>query len=128
MPTGARTTRKRRRTIQSSPMSRWRRTSEPPTRRGDSPCWVASANGRIVASLSTYLPKPDSPHFAERARFLYAYASVLRPWRRRGLGKRLLTQVHELMCAHDKTLLTLSTHEAGGHGFLRHIAPAAKLH
>src|SRR5262245_10020833 len=82
----------------------------------DSPCWVASANGRIVGSLSIYLRKSDSPHFAERARFLYAYASVLRPWRRRGLGKRLLAQVHELMCAHDKTLLTLSTHEADGNG------------
>jgi GNAT superfamily N-acetyltransferase len=98
-----------------------------PDPEGDSPCWVASANGRIVASLSAYLPKPDSPHFAERTRFLYAYASVLRPWRRRGLGKRLLTQVHELMCAHDKTLLTLSTHEADGHGFLRHIGAAEKM-
>lgn len=98
-----------------------------PDPEGDSPHWVASANGRIVANLSTYLPKPDSPHFAERARFLHAYGSVLRPWRRRGLGRRLLAQLHELMCAHGKTLLTLSTHEPDGHGFLRHIGAAEKM-
>jgi GNAT superfamily N-acetyltransferase len=93
----------------------------------DSLRWVASANGRIVASLSTYLPKPDGPHFAERARFLHAYGSVLRPWRRRGLGRRLLAQVHDLMCAHDKTLLTVFTHEPDGHDFLRHIGAAEKM-
>jgi hypothetical protein len=98
-----------------------------PDPEGDSPCWVASANGRIVASLSIYLPKPNSPHFAERARFLHAYGSVLRPWRRRGLGRRLLALVHDLMCAHDKTLLTLSTHEPDGHEFLRHIGAAEKM-
>src|SRR5262249_24768337 len=82
-----------------------------PDPEGDCPGWVASANARIVASLPPYLPKPDSPHCAERGRFPHAYASVLRPWRRRGLGRRLLAQVHELMWAHDKTLLTLSPHE-----------------
>jgi GNAT superfamily N-acetyltransferase len=98
-----------------------------PDPEGDSPHWVASADGRIVANLSTYLPKPDSPHFAERARFLHAYGSVLSPWRRRGLGRRLLAQLHELMCAHEKTLLTVSTHEPDGHGFLRHIGAAEKM-
>jgi GNAT superfamily N-acetyltransferase len=98
-----------------------------PDPEGDSLRWVASANGRIVASLWAYLPKPDRPHFAERARFLNAHGSVLRPWRRRGLGRRLLAQAHDLMCAHDKTLLTLSTHEPDGHDFLRHIGAAEKM-
>jgi len=65
-----------------------------PDPEGDSLHWVASANGRIVAGLWAYLPKPESPHYAERASFLNAAGAVLRPWRKRGLTKRLLTQVH----------------------------------
>src|ERR1700738_4924713 len=75
-----------------------------PDPEGDSLRWVASVNGRIVASISAYLPKPDSPHFAERARFLHAYGSVFRQWGRRGLGRRLLGPGHDLLWAHDKTL------------------------
>jgi GNAT superfamily N-acetyltransferase len=88
--------------------------------------WVAVKQGGIVGSVASYLQYPDSPGFAECARFLHAYGAVLKPWRGRGIGTSLLAQVHELMLAHAKTILTLSTDESDGHGFLRHIGASEK--
>jgi len=93
---------------------------------GDSLHWVALHQGGIVGSARSYLQHPDSPGFAERARFLYASGAVLGPWRGRGIGTRLLAQVHGLMLAHAKTTLTFSTEEPDGHGFLRHIGASEK--
>ena len=93
---------------------------------GDRVRRVAVKQGSIVASVSSYLQHPDSPGFAERARFLHASGAVLRPWRGRGIGTSLLAQLHRLMLAHAKTILTLSTEEPDGHGFLRHIGASEK--
>jgi GNAT superfamily N-acetyltransferase/L-amino acid N-acyltransferase YncA len=88
--------------------------------------WVAAHHNRIVGNVETYLLRPSSPDFAERARFLHAYGAVLRPWRGRGIGTKLVAQVHGLMLAHAKTILTLSAQEPDGHGFLRHIGASEK--
>ena len=97
-----------------------------PDPHGDSVQWVAVNQNDIVGSAYSYLRHPDSPGFAEGARFLHAYGAVLKPWRGRGIGTRLLAQIHKLMLAHGKTLLTLSTEEPDGHGFLRHIGASEK--
>ena len=93
---------------------------------GENLHWVAVQQGGIVGSARSYLQHPDSPGFAERARFLHASGAVLTPWRGQGIGTRLLAQVHRLMVAHAKTTLTLSTEEPDGHGFLRHIGASEK--
>jgi GNAT superfamily N-acetyltransferase len=92
----------------------------------DSLHWVAVHQGGIVGSAYSYLQRPDSPGFAEGARFLHASGAVLRPWRGQGIGTRLLAEVHGLMLAHAKSTLTLSTEEPDGHGFLRHIGANEK--
>jgi len=88
--------------------------------------FVAKIPGGIVGSAWSFLFDPDSPNFAERARFLDAHVAVLGPWRACGTGTRLLAAVHALMLAHDKTILTMATHEPDGHGFLRHLGAAEK--
>jgi GNAT superfamily N-acetyltransferase len=97
-----------------------------PSPHGDRLRWVAVEQGGIVGGVSSYLQHPESPGFAERARFLHANGAVLKPWRGRGIGTRLLAQVHGLMLEHVKAILTLSTHEPDGHGFLRHIGASEK--
>jgi GNAT superfamily N-acetyltransferase len=88
--------------------------------------WVAVKQGGIVGSVVSYLQYPASPGFAESSRFLHAYGAVLKSWRGRGIGTSLLAQLHGLMLAHAKTILTLSTDEPDGHGFLRHIGASEK--
>jgi GNAT superfamily N-acetyltransferase len=97
-----------------------------PDPHGDHLCWVAVKQDGIVGSVASYLRYPDSPGFAERARFLHAYGAVLKSWRGRGIGTHLLAQIHGLMLTHAKTILTLSTDEPDGHGFLRHIGASEK--
>ena len=46
--------------------------------------------------------------------------------RRRGAGTLLLREVHALMHALDKTVLTLSAHTAPGHAFLTYVGAVAK--
>ena len=88
--------------------------------------FVAKIPHGIVGSTWSYLLNPGSPNFAERARFLDAHVAVLGPWRGCGVGTRLLAAVHALMLAHNKTILTMATHEQDGHGFLRHLGAAEK--
>src|SRR5205807_10609725 len=89
-----------------------------PDPEGDSLRWVASAHGRIVASLWAYRSRTARISPSARASSMPTDRCCGR--RRRGLGRRLLVQVQDLMCAHDKTLLTLFTHEPDGQDFLRH--------
>jgi GNAT superfamily N-acetyltransferase len=97
-----------------------------PDPHGDHLCWVAVKQDGIVGSVASYLQYRDSPGFAERARFLHASGAVLKSWRGRGIGTSLLAQIHGLMLAHAKTILTFSTDEPDGHGFLRHIGASEK--
>jgi GNAT superfamily N-acetyltransferase len=87
---------------------------------------VARVHGTIVGNASSFLFHPESPNFAERARFLNAHFAVLAPWRGCGIGTRLLAAVQALMLTHDRRILTLSTHEPDGHSFLRDIGAAEK--
>jgi hypothetical protein len=47
--------------------------------------------------------------------------------RRRGVGTRLIGQVHAVMCEHAQTTLTMMTYEADGHAFLRRIGAQEKI-
>jgi RimJ/RimL family protein N-acetyltransferase len=89
--------------------------------------WLAIDEGRLVGSSVAILPTQESPGYAERARFLNAFGNVLGGMRRRGVGTRLISQVHAVMCECAQTTLTMMTYEADGHAFLRRIGAQQKI-
>jgi RimJ/RimL family protein N-acetyltransferase len=89
--------------------------------------WLAIDGDRLVGSSVAILPTQESPGYAERARFLNAFGNVLGAMRRRGVGTRLISQVHAVMCEHAQTTLTMMTYEAEGHAFLRRIGAQQKI-
>jgi len=89
--------------------------------------WHALDEGRLVGSSVVLLSTPESPGYAERARFLYAFGGVLREARRRGVGTRLIGKVHSVMCDRGQTTLTAATHEVDGHAFLQRIGAQQKI-
>ena len=46
--------------------------------------------------------------------------------RRRGMGTRLISQVHPVICEHAQTTLTIMAYEADGHAFLQPIGAQQK--
>jgi RimJ/RimL family protein N-acetyltransferase len=70
--------------------------------------WLALDEGRLVGSSVAFLPTQESPGYAERARFLNAFGNVLVAVRRRGVGTRLISQVHAVRCGHAQTTLDIS--------------------
>jgi RimJ/RimL family protein N-acetyltransferase/GNAT superfamily N-acetyltransferase len=89
--------------------------------------WLALDEGRVVGSSVAILPTQGSPGYAERARFLNAFGGVLGAVRRRGVGTRLVNQVHAVMCERAQTTLTMMTHEADGHAFLQRMGAQQKI-
>ncbi len=93
---------------------------------GDSKRWLAFDGPDVVGSAGAGFRRPEAPHAEESAPFLWGWGSVVAGARRRGIGTLLLRQVHALMHAMDKSVLTLSAETDAGHGFLNHIGAAAK--
>ncbi|WP_114858742.1 GNAT family N-acetyltransferase [Azospirillum brasilense] len=89
--------------------------------------WVARTEGRIVGIVGTFLPNPEQPNIQAALPHLHADGFVLKEWRHRGVGRRLLAEIHGLMTAHGKTLLTLVTDDTDSHAFLRAIGADERL-
>jgi GNAT superfamily N-acetyltransferase len=89
--------------------------------------WLATDHGRVVGSLAVSVTTPESPAHAENSRFAYAGVSVLGPWRQRGIGTRLIAQLHRVMCEEDRALVNVGTTEADGHAVLHHMGACEKL-
>lgn len=89
--------------------------------------WVARTDGRIAGIGYAFLPNPDQPDIQAALPHLYADGFVLKEWRRRGIGQRLLAEIHGLMVGHGKTLLTVSADAPDGHAFLRAIGAEERL-
>ncbi|KAA0676467.1 GNAT family N-acetyltransferase [Azospirillum brasilense] len=89
--------------------------------------WVARAEGRIVGIVGAFLPNPDQPDIQVALPHLHADGFVLKEWRRRGIGRRLLAEIHGLMVVHGKIMLTLVTDDADGHAFLGAIGAEERL-
>jgi GNAT superfamily N-acetyltransferase len=92
----------------------------------DSRRWLAVDGRDVVGSAGTGFRRPETPNAQEHAPFLYGHGSVAAHVRRNGIGTMLLRQVHALMHARDKSVLTLSTDVDAGHAFLMHFGAAAK--
>jgi GNAT superfamily N-acetyltransferase len=88
--------------------------------------WLALDRADAVGFASAWFRRAGTPHAEEHARFLKCYGDVAATARRKGIGTLLVQQIHTLMHALDKSVLTLSAHMDAGHAFLTHIGAAAK--
>lgn len=81
---------------------------------------------RIVAEFGGGAPMPGSDNYANNGHLLWAHAAVLRPWRRRGIGRLWLRHALECMPKTGATTLTTMTDEPDGHAFLKPLAGEPK--
>jgi GNAT superfamily N-acetyltransferase len=88
--------------------------------------WLAMEADAVVGAVRAAFRRPGTPHEKDYARFLWAGGGVRAGSRRRGVGTLLLREVHGLMHALDKTVLTMSSLTEPGHAFLRHVGAVEK--
>jgi GNAT superfamily N-acetyltransferase len=88
--------------------------------------WLAIDRADIAGSAATFFRRAGTPNAEDHARFVRGFGDVRADARRQGIGTLLLQQIHALMHALDKSVLTLSAHTGAGHGFLTHAGAAAK--
>lgn len=88
--------------------------------------WVGRRDGAIIANAMTFIQRPDTPGYVERAKYLDWHCEVLSGCRRHKIGKQMLAKIYELMCAHGKALLTVGANEGDGHGFLERIGASKR--
>jgi GNAT superfamily N-acetyltransferase len=88
--------------------------------------WVALEGHDVVGSARVWFRRPDTPNAADHARFLGSGGMVRADARRRGAGTLLLREVHRLMDALDKNVLTLSANTEPGHAFVKHVGAIEK--
>lgn len=77
---------------------------------------------RIIAAIGGGAPKPGTKNHATNGHIMWGSCSVLKPWRRQGIGRHWLAYSLAKMPLTGATTLTASTHEPDGHAFLRAVA------
>ncbi len=70
--------------------------------------WVAMDGDEVAGSILAAFRRSGTPDEKDYARFVWAGGGVLASSRRHGVGTLLLREVHQLMHALDKTVLTMS--------------------
>jgi hypothetical protein len=88
--------------------------------------WVAIEGDEVAGSIRVAFRRPGTPDEKDHARFLWAGGGVRAGSRRRGAGTLLLREVHQLMHALDKTLLTMNAQTEPGHAFIKHVGAVEK--
>jgi GNAT superfamily N-acetyltransferase len=88
--------------------------------------WVAMEGDEVAGSIRAAFRRPGTPDEEDYARFIWAGGGVRASSRRRGVGTLLLREVHRLMHALDKTVLTMTTHAVPGHAFIKHVGAVEK--
>ena len=81
---------------------------------------------RIIAAIDGGAPKPGTKNHTTNGHILWGSCSVLKAWRRRGIGSGWLAHALEKMPLTDATTLMASTTEPDGHAFLRAVAGEPK--
>jgi len=84
------------------------------------------SGGRMVAFLRTAVTRPGAPGYEENRQFLWCYGAVLEPYRRQGLGRRLLPLVLDVMDRHGCTFITFESDEDSGHAFIKWLGAPQK--
>lgn len=85
------------------------------------------AEGKLISSTGAYVLKPEAPGYENNKHLLFAGGSVLKEYRRKGLGRMWLRKVAELMDEYDRSVLTTNTEEEEGHAFLRWLGAEEKF-
>jgi GNAT superfamily N-acetyltransferase len=80
----------------------------------------------VAGSVRVAFRRPGTPDATEHAPFLWAGGGVRASRRRRGVGSLLLREVHGLMRALDKSVLTMSAQTEPGHAFIKHVGAVEK--
>lgn len=88
--------------------------------------WLGFAGSEVVGLVRCGFRRPGTPNAEDHAPFLWGYGSVRADNRRLGVAGMLMREIHDLMRAIDKTVLTAAAHHPGGHGFLQHLGAEAK--
>jgi GNAT superfamily N-acetyltransferase len=88
--------------------------------------WVAMEGDEVAGSIRAAFRRPGTPDAEDYARFLWAGGGVRASSRRRGVGTLLLREVHKLMHALDKTVLTMSAQTDPGHAFIKQVGSIEK--
>ena len=81
---------------------------------------------RIIASYDGGATKPGTKNHSTNGHILWGSCAVLKPWRRRGIGRGWLAHALERMPLTAATTLTGSTTEADGHAFMSAVAGEPK--
>src|SRR5215469_11029472 len=88
--------------------------------------WVVMEGEEVAGSIRAAFRRPGTPHEEDYARFLWASGGVRASSRSRGIGTLLLREVHRLMHALDKTVLTMSAQTEPGHAFIKYFGAVEK--
>ena len=83
--------------------------------------WVAMEGDEVAGSIRAAFRRPGTRDENDYARFLWAGGAVRASSRRRGVGTLLFHEVHQLMHALDKTVLTMSAQTEPGHAFIKYL-------
>ena len=88
--------------------------------------WVAMEGNEVAGWVRAAFRRSGTPNEKDYARFLWAGGGVRASSRRRGVGTLLLREVHSLMHALDKSVLTMTAQTEPGHGFIRRLGAVEK--
>jgi GNAT superfamily N-acetyltransferase len=88
--------------------------------------WLAMEGDEVGGAIRAAFRRPGTPNEKDHARFLWAGGGVRASSRRRGIGTRLLREVHGLMHSLDKTVLTMSAQAEPGHAFIKYVGAVEK--
>ncbi|MEO7804163.1 MAG: GNAT family N-acetyltransferase [Actinomycetota bacterium] len=89
--------------------------------------FVVFQDGKIVSALNAGVKRPDSASYESNKHLFWADATVLRPFRRQGIGTMWLGKVAELMREYDTSVLTTGTEEEDGHAFCKWFGAEEKF-
>ncbi len=89
--------------------------------------WLALLETEVIGFVHVSFRRPETPNAAEHAPFLFGGGAVRAEARRRRAGTLLLREIHSLMSALDKRVLTVQAHAAPGHAFLTHAGAVPKF-
>src|SRR5712691_11650958 len=88
---------------------------------------LAVEGGEVVGELEVEAVLPASPEYETNRHLLWAWAYVLEPHRRRGIGRSWLSTAVAAMDEHGATVLTTEAEIEPGFAFLRAIGAEARL-
>jgi len=88
--------------------------------------WVWDGK-RVVADFGCGAVKPGAPGYESNRHLLWCGAGVIKPYRRRHLGRRLLGVARAQMDVFGATTLTAGTDQPDGHAFLKAMGFAPRF-